>query len=282
MPLLPVPPTDTRRFFRPVAAELVTLLRGLPAEAFDRPTVAGTWRVRDVVAHLVDISLRRLSFHRDGHPPPRPAQPPRTEREFVAFINGLNGQWVDAARRISPRLLADLYEFAGAALADFTESFPDHAPALFAVSWAGEERSEGWFDLGREFTEHWHHQAQVRGAVAAPPLGDPAWLHAVLLIALRGLPHAYRDAAAAAGQTLTIDITGAAGGVWTLRRDDDGWSLWAGAESNETARVTMSDDTAWRLLFNALPLDRVDDGLLTRSGDAALLDPLLRARSVIV
>jgi hypothetical protein len=74
----------------------------------------------------------------------------------------------------------------------------------------------------------------------------------VLLIALRGLPRAYRDAAAAAGQTLTIDITGAAGGVWTLRRDDDGWSLWA------------------------------DDGLLTRSGDASLFGPLLGARSVIV
>jgi hypothetical protein len=265
-----------------VAAELVTLLRGLPAEAFDRPTVAGTWRVRDVVAHLVDISLRRLSFHRDGHPPPPPAQPPRTEREFVAFINGLNRQWVEAARRISPRLLTDLYEFAGAALADFTESFPDRGPALFAVSWAGEERSEGWFDLGREFTEHWHHQAQVRGAVAAPPLRDPAWLHAVLQIALRGLPHAYRDAAAAAGQRLTIDITGAAGGVWTLRRDDDGWSLWAGEESGESARVAMSDETAWQLLFNALPPDRADDRLLTKSGDASLFGPLLRARSVIV
>jgi hypothetical protein len=281
MPLRPVPPTDTRRFFRPVAAELVTLLRGLPVEAFDRPTVAGTWRVRDVVAHLVDISLRRLSFHRDEHQPPSPSPPPRTEREFVAFINSLNRQWVDAATRISPRLLTDLYEFAGMALADFMESFPDHAPALFAVSWAGEERSEAWFDLGREFTEHWHHQAQVRGAVAAPPLRDPAWLHAVLLIALRGLPHAYRDAAAAAGRTLTIDITGDAGGVWTLRRDDDRWSLWAGEESGESARVTMSDDTAWRLLFNALPPDTADNGLLT-SGDAALFGPLLRARSVIV
>jgi uncharacterized protein (TIGR03083 family) len=277
-----LPPTDTRRFFRPVASELVTLLRGLPAEAFDRPTVAGSWRVRDVVAHLVDVSMRRLSFHRDGHVPPPPAQPSRTEREFVAFINGLNGQWVDAARRISPRLLTDLYEVAGAALADFTESFPDRGPALFPVSWAGEERSEGWFDLGREFTEHWHHQAQVRSAVAAPPLRDPAWLHAVLLIALRGLPHAYRDVAATAGQRLTIDITGAAGGVWTLRREDEGWSLWAGEESGESARVAMSDATAWRLLFNALPPGSDYDSLLTKSGDPALLDPLLRARSVIV
>ena len=281
MPLEQVPPTDTRRFFRPVATELTTLLRALPADAWDRPTVAGTWRVREVIAHLVDVSMRRLSLHRDRHTPPAPPQPPRTEREFVAFINGLNGQWIDAARRISPRMLTDLYEFVAAALADFTESFPDDGPALFPVSWAGDERSDGWFDLGREFTEQWHHQAQVRDAVAAPPLRDPAWLHAVLLIALRGLPHAFRESRVETGRTLTIEITGTAGGVWTLKRDAGGWTLWAGQESGESARVTMSDDTAWRLLFNALSPENAES-LVGRSGDPAVFAPLLRARSVIV
>jgi len=281
MPLEQVPPTDTRRFFRPVATELTTLLRALPADAWDRPTVAGTWRVREIIAHLVDVSMRRLSLHRDRHTPPAPPQPPRTEREFVAFINGLNGQWIDAARRISPRMLTDLYEFVAAALADFTESFPDDGPALFPVSWAGDERSDGWFDLGREFTEQWHHQAQVRDAVAAPPLRDPAWLHAVLLIALRGLPHAFRESRVETGRTLTIEITGTAGGVWTLKRDAGGWTLWAGQESGESARVTMSDDTAWRLLFNALSPENAES-LVGRSGDPAVFAPLLRARSVIV
>jgi len=281
MPLEQVPPTDTRRFFRPVATELTTLLRALPADAWDRPTVAGTWRVREIIAHLVDVSMRQLSLHRDRHTPPAPPQPPRTEREFVAFINGLNGQWIDAARRISPRMLTDLYEFVAAALADFTESFPDDGPALFPVSWAGDERSDGWFDLGREFTEQWHHQAQVRDAVAAPPLRDPAWLHAVLLIALRGLPHAFRESRVETGRTLTIEITGTAGGVWTLKRDAGGWTLWAGQESGESARVTMSDDTAWRLLFNALSPENAES-LVGRSGDPAVFAPLLRARSVIV
>ncbi len=82
-------------------------------------------------------------------------------------------------------------------------------------------------------------------------------------------------------QALAIEITGAAGGVWTLRREERGWTLWAGQDSGESARVTMSDDTAWRLLFNALPAARADS-LVARSGDPAVLEPFLRARSVIV
>jgi uncharacterized protein (TIGR03083 family) len=281
MPLAPLPATDTRALFRPVTSELVSLLRALPADAWLKPTVAGAWLVRDVVAHMVDGAMRRLSFHRDGHQPPAPAQPPRSERELVAFINGLNAQWVDVARRLSPRMLTDLYDLVGTALADFVESYPADGPALFAVSWAGEDASEGWFDLGREFTEIWHHQAQIRDAVGAPPLRDPAWLHAVLLIALRGLPHAYRDVPAASGQSVAIEITGAAGGIWTLRRDDARWTLWAGEDGGASAHATVADDTAWRLLFNALPPDRAAT-LVAASGDPALLAPLLRARSVIV
>jgi uncharacterized protein (TIGR03083 family) len=281
MPLAPLSPTDTRFFFRPVASELVSLLRDLPADAWKKPTIAGTWRVRDIVAHLADVGMRRLSFHRDRYEPPAPAQPPRTEREFVAFINTLNGQWVDLANRISPRMLTDLYELVGAALAEFAESFPMDGPALFPVSWAGDEQSAGWFDLGREFTEVWHHQAQIRDAVGAPPLHDPAWLHALLLISLRGLPHAYRNTQATTGESVTLQITGAAGGVWTLRRDDERWTLWAGTDARESARATMTDDTAWRLLFNALPPERAS-GLVTTSGRTDLFGPLLCARSVIV
>ena len=138
MPLASLEPTDTRVFFRPLAAELDGLLRGLPADAWNAPTIAGAWQVRDVVAHLLDVGLRRLSFHRDHHPPPVPDPPPRTDREFVAFINGLNRQWVDAARRVSPHMLTEPSALGGTALADFEDEFPDDGPALFPVSWAGD------------------------------------------------------------------------------------------------------------------------------------------------
>ena len=281
MSLTSIPITDTRPYFRPVSRELVSLLRDLAPDDWDRPTVAPAWAVRDVVAHLLDTTMRRLSFHRDRHDPPRPERPPTNEREFVAFINELNRQWVVLARRMSPRLMTDLYDRTSDDLATFVESLPLDAAALFPVSWAGEEASAGWFDIGREFTEQFHHQMQIRDAVGAAPFHDPAWLRAFLLISIRGLPHAYRHTAADPGTTVTLEVTGSSGGVWTLRRDGDTWSLWAGAAERTTTTIVLSDDTAWRLLFNALPPAQASERIRT-TGDPALAAPLVQARSVIV
>ena len=281
MPLeLPIP-IDTRPLFRPVSIRLVTLLRGLPLESWERPTVAGAWVVRDVAAHLLDSTLRRLSFHRDEMTPPSPPRAIDSEREFVAFINQLNAQWVAAAKRLSPRVLTDLYELASREAADWLESLPLDAPALFPVSWAGEQASAGWFDVGREFTELWHHQQQIRMAVGADDLPDPRYLNAVIDIAMRGLPHAFRDVSAEPGQTVAIDISGPSGGHWTLVRDGERWVLWRGEPPSATASLRLTDQTAWKLLFNALP-----EGDAARAvhieGRIDLGRALLRARSVIV
>jgi uncharacterized protein (TIGR03083 family) len=277
VPLEPIPPTDTRAFFRPLSAEFVAAIRALPDEAWARPTVAGSWRVRDVLAHLVDVSARRLSFHRDRHPPP----PFDGRGDFVAFINDLNARWIAVADRMSPRVLTSLYAAVSEELASFVEALPQDAPALFPVSWAGEDSSAGWFDIGREFTEIWHHQQQIRDAVGASPPSNPDWLRAFLLIALRGLPHAYRDVSGSPNDTLVLRITGASGGVFTLRRDSRKWSLWTGQPAEPSAVADLSGETAWRLLFNALPPSAVA-GRVRVSGKAALAEPLGRARSVIV
>jgi hypothetical protein len=150
------------------------------------------------------------------------------------------------------------------------------------VSWAGADGDAGWLDIGREFTEQWHHQMQVRDAVGAPPPSDPAWLHAVLLIAVRGLPHAYRAAAAAPGTPVVVEITGHAGGTFTLRREEATWRILSGEdEATARARAVLSDDTAWRLLFNG-PGREQAAALVRSSGDGELVEPLLGARAVVV
>jgi uncharacterized protein (TIGR03083 family) len=281
MPLADLSPIDTRALFRPVSAELVALLRGLRHADFERPTVAGVWTVRDILAHLVDLTFRRLSFHRDGMPPPPPPRPITSEREFVEFINWLNAQWVSSARRFSPRVLTDLFERASSDLADWFEALPLEAPALFGVSWAGEQTSEGWFDIGREFTELWHHQEQIRMAVGARPLSDPRYLRAVIAVSVRGLPHAFRDVAAGPGETVFVDVTGPAGGQWTLTRQAGNWQLSGGEPAAATARVQVPDDAAWKLLFNALSEAEAARAIRI-DGRAELAAPLLKARSVIV
>lgn len=274
-------PVDTRALFRPVSTELVTLLRGLAREDWVRPTVAGAWVVRDVVAHLLDSTLRRLSFHRDGMTPPPPAGAITSERAFVDFINALNAQWVSSSQRLSPRVLTDLYERASRDAADWFESLSLDAPALFPVSWAGERTSAGWFDIGREFTELWHHQQQIRMAVEADARSDPRYLGAVIDVAVRGLPHAYRDVPAEPGQTVVIDVSGDAGGRWTLLREADRWTLLRGEPPMATARIRLDADAAWKVLFNALSETSAARAVHVE-GRAQLAAGLLRARSVIV
>lgn len=279
-PLEPPGPIDTRRLFRPVSDGLVTLLRDLPPAHWQRPTVAGAWLVRDVVAHMVDTTLRRLAFHRDGMTPPPPPRPIASDRDLVAFINELNAQWVASAQRLSPRILTDLYQRASSEAADWYESLALHAPALFPVSWAGDDTA-GWLDLGREFTEVWHHQAQIRMAVGAAALADPRFLAAVLDLAVRGLPHAFRDVPAGTGDALVVDIDGPSGGRWTLGRDETRWTLWRGAAAASAARVRLTDDVAWQLLFNALSA-RDAAAAVRLEGRTDLGQAFLRARSVIV
>ena len=92
-----IPVVDTRLLFRPLCRDIVALLRALRDEDWERPTLAGAWRVRDIVAHLLDTALRRLSFDRDGRSPPPPPRPIEDDRDLVAFINELNAIWIRAA-----------------------------------------------------------------------------------------------------------------------------------------------------------------------------------------
>jgi uncharacterized protein (TIGR03083 family) len=278
---MPLPPTDTRLLFRPLCGEIIDLLGTLGAGDWQRPTMAGSWRVRDVLAHMLDTALRRLSFHRDGlMPPPAGGQAP-AGRDLVVFINTLNATWIRAAERLSPRVLTDLYARASTDLADFVETLNLDAAAIFPVSWAGDTQSPQWLDIGREFTEVWHHGSQIRDAVGAGPFSDTRWLRAVLQIAMHALPHAYRGVPGRPGQSVAIEITGGASGTWTLRYGEGGWDVDEGDPSEPDATATMTDEVAWRLFFNALSPSQARS-LVQVAGDASMALPLLRARSVIV
>jgi uncharacterized protein (TIGR03083 family) len=254
-------------------------LRPLGPGDWQRPTACALWSVRDITAHLLDDDLRRLSFHRDGQPPPAGGTIDGYS-SLVAMINRMNAEWVAVARRMSPRVLVDLLEVTGPMVVELFRSIDPHAPAHWAVAWAGEEASAHWFDVGRDYTERWLHQQQIRDAVGAPPLTGREWLHPVLDLFVRALPVAYRAAVREDGTTVGLAIEGPAGGEWTLRREAGAWRLLAGRHPAPDATVTMFDDTAWRLFSKGLGRDAAR-ARVRIDGDQALGEVALGALAVM-
>ncbi|HWK89065.1 MAG TPA: maleylpyruvate isomerase family mycothiol-dependent enzyme [Longimicrobium sp.] len=278
--LTPMAPLFTAEQFPPLYAELVGLLRSLGPDDWDRPTLAPRWSVRDVAAHMLDIDLRGLSFPRDDHFVPDDG-PIETYADLVALINRLNEMGVRYLRRLSPRLMIDLFELTGPRVAEQVASQPPHGQARHSVAWAGEQTSENWMNIGREYTERWHHQMQIREAVGAPRLLERRWLHPVLDLSVRALPRAYADTAAPTGTTLVLEVAGEGGGAWSLVREEADWRVWRGAAADAATRVRLEPDAAWKMFFNALGAERAAaDAAVT--GDERLAKPLFRARAVMV
>ncbi len=289
--LEPVPDLDTAPLFTPLRTELTALLRDLEPADWDAPTVAGAWRVRDIVAHLLDGELRTLAAHRDGHPLAT-AGSVRDYADVIALVQRLNAEGVTAGRHWSPRILIDLLDMSGAWMTAFIATLDPEAPALFAVAWAGEAISTNRFDTAREYTERWHHQMQIRLAIGDRgqhrTLLAERYAAPLLETAVRVLPHAYGELAAVHGTTIAILVDSHADVLdapwrrsWTLRRENGSWRLYSGTAVDPTLRVTAGPNAWWRLFFNALAPEDVTDAFDIQ-GDRTLAEPLWRARSVMV
>jgi len=254
-PPQPLEPTLTAHLFPALGRELVGLLDSLPGEAWSAPTVCPGWTVKDVASHLLDTACRRLAYGRDRLAPPgaRGGHDLSDYGTLVGLIDRLNAEWVEAARRLSPRLLTGLLAWIEPQLAAYFAGLDPWAPAPIAVAWAGEESSVTWFDVGRELTERWHHQQQIRLAVGAPALSDAETSKAVFDTFLRALPYRYAGVPAPEGAALELTLRGAASHVYTLRRDGDGWRLLRGGQADPDAAIDLDEEVAWRVLTKGLP-----------------------------
>src|SRR6187549_3532186 len=83
--------------------KLIDLLKSLTPDEWQKQTVAKLWKVKDVVAHLLDGNIRILSMLRDGYSGERPNI--QSYQDLVDYLNGLNADWVMAMRRVSPEML---------------------------------------------------------------------------------------------------------------------------------------------------------------------------------
>ncbi|HKH82324.1 MAG TPA: maleylpyruvate isomerase N-terminal domain-containing protein, partial [Gemmatimonadales bacterium] len=126
--LTPVAPVFLVDRFPPLHAELMAVLRGLNERDWTRPTACALWSVKDIAAHLLDTSFRRLSFGRDSQDP-TPDTPIRSHAELVAYLNRLNADWVAACRRLSPKILIDLLDFTAGQVHAFFQTLDPYTAA---------------------------------------------------------------------------------------------------------------------------------------------------------
>jgi uncharacterized protein (TIGR03083 family) len=271
---------ETAHLYLPLHHELMDLLRGLNPSDWTRPTVCRGWTVHDIAAHMLDTQIRILSMGRDGFVGVSPETPIDGWSSLVEFLNRLNVEWVKAARRISPPIMVDLLGHIGPQLARHVETLDPHGPALFAVAWAGEEASENWFDIGRNYTEYWHHQQQIRDAVGAPGLFARKWLHPVIALFLRAVPRAYAGTEAAAGTRVRIEVNGEAGGVWFVEKSEAGWRLSEGEPESFHASISLPDDTTWRFLTKRLD-PQTARARMKFGGDAVLASRFLDSLAIM-
>lgn len=243
--------------FPKLSERLLELLKGLSDEDWQRPTLASLWNVKDIAAHLLDGNLRRLSICRDGYMGTPPATI-NSYRDLVNYINDLNKEWVRVAKRISPRILIELLSESNQQIYQYFRALPPFERASFSVAWAGEEVSLNWFDIARDYTEHWHHQQQIRLAVHRFGIEDRELYYPVLDTFMRALPHHYKKCSAAEGSLLKFHIAGAAGGDWWLLNRNDQWQLVTQPDRHPDTAVTINQEIAWRIFTKGIDKARAE------------------------
>lgn len=258
------PPINVLPCFQKLDELLLELLRSLTPADWQRPTLARAWTVHDVAAHLLDGNLRTLSMLRDGHFGEGPAD--TSYPGLVGYLNRLNADWVQAARRLSPGVLIELLTQSGREYTAYLHTLDPWGPAAFPVAWAGEAESLNWFHIAREYTEKWHHQQQIRAAVGQTvPLLEPPLFRPFIETMLRGLPHAYRAVVAPEGTVVQVCIETAGAGAWQLVKTAAAWQLRQPVlGAVPAAEVTLPPEVAWRLFTKGLspaearPLVRIE------------------------
>lgn len=248
---------------REVDERLLELMERLQPEEYDWQTVAPRWKVRDVLAHLLDTALRKLSLARD--------------REFVEkveihsaedvrkLVDRLNAEGVQVYRRLSAPVLRTLMKAACEQSAAFHEALDPYAKATFAVSWAGEEGSLNWFDTARELTERWHHQQQIREATDRPGIMTPRFYAPVLDCFARVMPFAFRDLQEGCVEFV---VKGDCGGTWRS------------AEGTVRARAVVPQEIAWRIFTKGISVEEARE-VSELQGEPDLALRLLRMTAIV-
>ena len=258
--------------------KLIELLNSLTPEEWQAQTVAKLWKVKDVVAHLLDGNIRILSMLRDGYFGENPVV--HTYQDLLDFLNGLNADWVKAMKRVSPQMLILLHQVTGPLFSDYYASLNLLDTAAFPVAWVGESSSKNWMHIAREYTEKFLHQQQIRDAVNKPCIMTREFYFPFIDIFMRGLPHTFRNVTADSGTSIKVTVISEIGGAWFLVRTDKAWELSQYGGNNPSAEVLIDPDTAWKLFSKSIRPENIKNKVVI-TGNQTLGEQALNMVSVM-
>lgn len=243
-------PIQTLDLFPKLDVKLIELLKSLSAEDWEKQTIAPLWTVKDIAVHLLDGNIRALSMLRDGYFGEKPENI-NSYSDLLAYLNRLNADWVKAMRRVSPKVLIELLQSTGKEYFSFLQSLDPFANATFSVAWAGENVSENWFHIAREYTEKWHHQQQIRLAVGKhSELYNHELYLPYLETSMRALPHNYKDIEGRKDEVIQFEIINY--GVWYLCFNGEKWVLANDCKIEPICKVFIKSEIAWRIFTKGI------------------------------
>jgi hypothetical protein len=244
-------PIKTLHLFPVLDNLLIDLLKSLRTEEWHLPTIAKLWTVKDIASHLLDGNLRTLSFSRDDYFGETPTNI-NSYDDLVAYLNFLNASWTSATKRLSPKVLTELLEATGKQYAEHLQTLNPFDTAVFSVAWAGQDKSENWFHIAREYTEKFIHQQQIREAVGKQALFTRELFYPFIDTFMFGLPHTYRHVYADPGTTVTMKVLTDIGGEWTIIKTQTNWQLTKAKTTSSIATVCISPEIAWKLFSKGI------------------------------
>lgn len=259
-----VVPIITIDLFSNLDEKLISLLKSLSAKDWEVQTIAPKWKVKDVAAHLLDGNIRSLSMLRDGYFGDQ-TEEMNSYQDLVAYLNRLNSDWVQALKRVSPNILIELLVITGREYNDFLKTLDPYKKATFAVAWAGEQESDNWFHIAREYTEKWHHQQQIRLAVGQEEtLYSKEYYFPYLDTSMRALPYHYRHTKGEEGEMIKFSVTGDGGGEWFLLNNGKSWALVTNYSEEPVSEVIIEGQVAWRMFTKGINRTDVENKVIIK------------------